>query len=332
MSSHEVRTGSSTWTSTKTGERTWVNRGQEFHPDRSTVTGVGQSRSGKSVEIYHNDGVKEVINKETGRDTFQRTESSRAPNPYSRPTPPNPYIGTNPYSRPTPPSIYRPEPPRVYDRNPYRYDRRDRDRSLDVGLDLGVLALTAYNSYLTSKLYLQEPTYVNNIWTAPVYTPVIYQPEVGMAPYSDLYRNDNSVSSLREMAGAYQLAPQLAYAGISTDRDLLQAARTPEQRAQLTAQTGVNGYALREAVGQADLMRIDGVGPTNSRMLIQAGIRSVQDLARYTWDPNMLVQALQSQAWAQGQPMPSAYDVASWVQQARSLPVAVYDSPYNSML
>ena len=57
--------------------------------------------------------------------------------------------------------------------------------------------------------------------------------------------------------------------------------------------------------------------------------RRVQDLARYTWDVGMLVNALQAQAYARGNSVPSAAQVMSWVEQARSLPVAVYDNAFG---
>ena len=59
--SNEIRTGSHTFVNDRTGDRTWVNKGQVFHPDQSRVEDVHLSRSGKSEVIEHRDGVREVI-------------------------------------------------------------------------------------------------------------------------------------------------------------------------------------------------------------------------------------------------------------------------------
>lgn len=338
----EVRIGANTTISTRTGDRTWTNGGQTFRPDQSKVIGVGESKSGKSVEIYHNDGTAEVINKATGRDTFRRTDGDRhtpAADPY-RPAPPS--VGGY---RPTPPNPYRndfrPTPPNPY-QNPYQHEYRPTPPSpsyyrpsrpsTHVDINLGGIRIDVHNSYLRQDFYIAAPVFTSGLWTPPVYTPVIYAPEIPVMPIGDLYRNDNSVSSVREFAGAEDIANGLWYAGVHTDRQLLDAARTPEQRRELAMSIGIDGYELRQAAGQADLMRVDGIGPRNSRLLVDAGIRSVQDLARYTWDTGTLVSALQSRAYATGASVPSAYEIQSWISQARALPVALYDDAYNASL
>lgn len=78
--------------------------------------------------------------------------------------------------------------------------------------------------------------------------------------------------------------------GIRTVAQLLQQAGSRAQRSRLAKATGLSEVRLLTWVNHADLMRITGCGPEYARLLEEAGVDSVVELAKR--DPAHLAQAL----------------------------------------
>ncbi len=73
---------------------------------------------------------------------------------------------------------------------------------------------------------------------------------------------------------------RLAAAGIKTTDDLLSAGARPYDRERIAEATGISSERIREWVDKIDLMRVPGVGPQYSDLLVAAGVGSPAELAR----------------------------------------------------
>lgn len=118
-------------------------------------------------------------------------------------------------------------------------------------------------------------------------------------------------------------AAKLRDAGLEKASSLLQAGATPAGRAKLAAQTGLDSAAILSAVKKLDLMRIKGVGPKSSELLLTSGVDTVAELA--TRNPSNLV-AKMGEVNAVSNLMadlPTVNEVTGWVDMAKTLPRVV---------
>ncbi|MDH5373039.1 MAG: DUF4332 domain-containing protein [Acidimicrobiia bacterium] len=83
---------------------------------------------------------------------------------------------------------------------------------------------------------------------------------------------------------------RLGSQGIHTANDLLAAGGTASERSELSSRASVPLDAVAELVRLSDLTRIDGIKALRARLYLDAGVRSVADLAE--WDPVELVTML----------------------------------------
>lgn len=266
--------------------------GNITYPSRSKVTDIHESRSGKSVVIEHRDGIREIHNKETGHVTFARRPASEIDHHYIAP----------------------PTAPRRY------YARHD--------INFNFITINETNIYLRDRghYYYREPVFYSGYrWEPPVFSPILFTAGLALAALDTVYRPDYPRGTVTNMTGVNWYAGELHSAGIYDSFDLVRAGRTAEDREELARMTGMPYDEVRKAVGQADLMRVDGIGPHNSRLLVDAGITSMQDLARYSWDPESLYEQLRFSSFWDEQRAPSRREVASWIEQARLMPLAIYD-------
>ncbi len=67
--------------------------------------------------------------------------------------------------------------------------------------------------------------------------------------------------------------------GIKHTKDLFEGVQTKQQQDQMAAETGIPAYRLKELFSLCDLSRITGVGGVFSRIIYEAGIRSVEEFA-----------------------------------------------------
>ena len=120
-------------------------------------------------------------------------------------------------------------------------------------------------------------------------------------------------------------ANKLRSVGIESYDDLLAVARTPEKRKEMAQQTGISSKRLLCWTNRADLARIKGVGGEYADLLEAAGIQSVNELAAFD-EANLHASMVRVNSRKKlVRRVPAVSRVASWVEQAKSLPsVVVY--------
>jgi predicted flap endonuclease-1-like 5' DNA nuclease len=268
------------------------NTGRVTRPSESRIMDEHISKSGKSMVIEHQDGVRESIDLRTGQDRVAKIPTPRLPS----------YEVNTQYVAPS--NAQR----RSVPRNEIRVQYNE------------------HNTYLNSRTYVrQEPVFYSGYrWQPPVFEPLLYAAATLVA-LDEVYTPSMYRDNIANMTGVNYYAGNLARLGVNTSYDLIYRGRSPGDREVLAEETGVPVQEIRNAVGQADLMRVSGIGAHNSRLLVDAGITSVQDLARYSWDPEQLYEQLKYSSFYDGQRAPSRNAVASWIEQARMMPVAIYD-------
>jgi predicted flap endonuclease-1-like 5' DNA nuclease len=137
-------------------------------------------------------------------------------------------------------------------------------------------------------------------------------------------RIERKPSSLKDFQGVdpgYVAA--LAAAGIRNAEQMLKAGRTAADRQALARQTGVPNEAILELVKLSDLARIFGVKGVRARLYHDAGVDTVEKMAR--WDPGelraMLVEFVERTCFEGIAPLPA--EARFTVAQARRLPKVV---------
>ena len=130
--------------------------------------------------------------------------------------------------------------------------------------------------------------------------------------------------SLRDFPGIDpEIARKLAQRGIRNSKQLYDNALTGKQRAELAEQLGIKPQDLLELVKLSDLSRIYGVGPVFARLLYDAGIESVDAVARA--DSSRLFSKLAEAYLAAGNSRVDfkERDIAFCIQMAGRLPVSI---------
>jgi predicted flap endonuclease-1-like 5' DNA nuclease len=114
---------------------------------------------------------------------------------------------------------------------------------------------------------------------------------------------------------------------ITTSDQLLAAAGRFEDRAALAHAARIDPDQLTDLVRQADLARVKGVGWAFGLMLEALGVDDVATLAQQ--QPGRLHEQLcrYNQTHRLTRRAPTAEEVASWISQARQLPVLVTYPP-----
>lgn len=111
--------------------------------------------------------------------------------------------------------------------------------------------------------------------------------------------------------------------GIKTVEGLLKEGASPAGRKNIAEGTGISSSLILEWVNHADLWRITGVGEEYSDLLEEAGVDTVVELAQR--NPENLYEKLVEVNLAKKlvRRLPSARQVAMWVDEAKTLPRAV---------
>ena len=118
-------------------------------------------------------------------------------------------------------------------------------------------------------------------------------------------------------------AEKLRGAGVATIDALLEAGATPEGRSTLVEETGIDAVRVLRFVNHADLIRVVGVGPQYAELLEAAGVDSVPELAQRNVDNLVTGLAETNEARNLVGRVPSADEVADWIEQAKALPRVV---------
>ena len=115
-------------------------------------------------------------------------------------------------------------------------------------------------------------------------------------------------------------AEKLQGAGVTTIDALLEKGATPEGRAALVEETGIDSVRVLRWVNHADLIRVVGVGPQYAELLEAAGVDSVPELAQRNVENLVTGLAETNEARSLVRRVPSADEVADWIEQAKALP------------
>jgi len=115
----------------------------------------------------------------------------------------------------------------------------------------------------------------------------------------------------------------LGKAGITSVEKLLAKGASAEGRKAIESTTGISHDLLLEWVNHADLYRIKGVGQEYSDLLEEAGVDTVPELAQRNAENlhKKLVEVNQEKKLVRQ--LPTAAQVANWVEQAKKLPRVV---------
>lgn len=120
-------------------------------------------------------------------------------------------------------------------------------------------------------------------------------------------------------------AEKLEAMGIKTAEQMLSAGRTKKKRAALAKQAGVPEKIVVELVKLSDLARLPGVKGIRARLYYDAGVDSVEKMAR--WEPEalrrMVTRYVERTGFSGTAPLPK--EVSSTVANARKLPKIVSD-------
>jgi len=116
---------------------------------------------------------------------------------------------------------------------------------------------------------------------------------------------------------------KLANIGIRNMKEMLEAGRTSDRRKELSAKTGVPVEAILELVKLSDLARIQGVKSIRARLYYDAGVDTVEKLAK--WDPEelraMLLDFVEKTGFDGIAPLPK--EAKFTVSEAKKLPKIV---------
>ncbi len=129
------------------------------------------------------------------------------------------------------------------------------------------------------------------------------------------------MTSIKKIEGiGEEYGAKLREVGIATVEALLEASATPKQRQELVEQTGLSPKLILKWANRADLFRVRGIGEEYGDLLELAGVDTVPELAQR--NPQNLYEALVvvNEEKNLVRRLPSAEQVAEWVEQAKSLP------------
>ncbi len=115
-------------------------------------------------------------------------------------------------------------------------------------------------------------------------------------------------------------AAKLKDAGVGSVEALLEAGATPKDRKALAEKAGISESLILEWVNLADLFRIKGVGEEFSDLLEEAGVDTVVELAKRNAENLHAKMVEVNEAKKLVRRLPTAQQVAEWIEQAKSLP------------
>ena len=120
-----------------------------------------------------------------------------------------------------------------------------------------------------------------------------------------------------------EVASRLKEAGIRTTEGLLEAAKSPKDRQQLAAQTGIDEKRILRWANMADRMRIKGIGEDYANLLQAAGVDTVKEL-KYR-NPAKLAKAMKDANAKRKlvRVLPSDQAVVRWIERAKKLQLKI---------
>ncbi|MCS6995768.1 MAG: DUF4332 domain-containing protein [Casimicrobiaceae bacterium] len=116
------------------------------------------------------------------------------------------------------------------------------------------------------------------------------------------------------------IGEKLRACGVKDTDTLLEMARTPKQREELAAKTGLSAAQILKFANMVDLYRIKGVGSEYAELLEAAGVDTVPELARRNAANLTKAMAEVNQSKQLVRRLPTESEVAGWIEQAKTLP------------
>ncbi len=117
-----------------------------------------------------------------------------------------------------------------------------------------------------------------------------------------------------------EVIARLRASGIRTSDRLLEAAKSPKGRKELSVKTGLDMQCLLRFANLADKMRVKGLGREYAELLCQVGVDTVREL-KYR-NPAKLANAMRAANDKRRlvRLVPTEKAVGRWVEAARKLP------------
>lgn len=116
----------------------------------------------------------------------------------------------------------------------------------------------------------------------------------------------------------------LTKAGVNSAQKLLDMGGTPEGRKELAKATGIDAKKLMQWLNYVDLFRVKGIGVQFAKLLEEAGVDTIPELAQRS-AANLHAKMLEVNN-AQNVILrpPQLEQVEDWVNQAKALPRAIH--------
>ena len=130
-----------------------------------------------------------------------------------------------------------------------------------------------------------------------------------------------ALTNIEGIGPAYE--EKLKGAGIDSCEELLEKGATPTGRNEIISASGVSAILVLKFVNHADLCRIKGIGGEYAELLEAAGVDSVPELAQRNADNLAGKMGEVNESKKLVRALPSAKNVAGWVDQAKVLPKVV---------
>ncbi|GGK38025.1 DUF4332 domain-containing protein [Salinarimonas ramus] len=108
--------------------------------------------------------------------------------------------------------------------------------------------------------------------------------------------------------------------GIRTTDAFLARAKVRKGRADLAEATGISTKLILKWANHCDLFRIKGVAGQMAELLEAAGVDTVKELARRNPENLAAAMAATNEAKKLVRSVPSAKEVATWIEEAKTLP------------
>ena len=120
-----------------------------------------------------------------------------------------------------------------------------------------------------------------------------------------------------------EIVAKLKAIGIKNSKHLLEACRTPAARAELATRTDMDQQLVLKLANRADLARIRNIGGVYSRLLEEAGVETVVELARRSpEDLRAELNKINAEKRVAGR-VPAQAMVNGWVSKAQKLSQAL---------
>lgn len=113
---------------------------------------------------------------------------------------------------------------------------------------------------------------------------------------------------------------KLVNAGITTTDLFLEKGRTPKGRQEIAAAADIDATYILEWLNRLDMDRIKGIGSEYADLLEWVGVDTVPELAQRNAEHLYASLKEISEAKELVRRLPSAEQVADWVEQAKALP------------